>query len=310
MNSFVSAQDIIEWGTRDFHESLAQLQPQIGSYKWMWLALRLWSRYRGGFAWGMHRRIKALQMNRPYFIGRTGEGTRYLGDHRDLYTAYFATFPDNEAGLLRFMKQSFRQTSGACLDIGANAGITAASMALACADRPVIAFEPVPETARRAAATFALNELDNVRLFQTALDDSAGERSIFLPGNHAGAATLFSSEADGESGTQFNVPCRRLDDLAAERAFPTVGFIKLDVEGNELNVLRGACELIRRDRPTIIFEYNTELAPRAGWRLEDAVNLLKSLTSYEMNRVDDDGNLAGLASVAGHKFVNICARPV
>src|SRR5207244_4286059 len=106
-----------------------------------------------------------------------GDGRhRVPGDYRDDYATLCAIFPDHEADLLRFLKRQMERRAGAYLDVGTNLGLIAATMARALAGHErgggeVIGFEPVPETARCAAATFALNGLRNARLFQVAVGD-------------------------------------------------------------------------------------------------------------------------------------------
>ena len=45
--------------------------------------------------------------------------------------------------------------------------------------------------------------------------------------------------------------------------------MKIDVEGNEYNVILGARETLKRDQPDILFEYNFQIAPQTHWKLED-----------------------------------------
>ncbi len=79
-------------------------------------------------------------------------------------------------------------------------------------------------------------------------------------------------------------------------------FLKMDVEGAELNVLKGAVATIREHQPSIIFEYNTEMAGAAGWNLSSAFSLLSDLGNYSFYFIDRSGKLSappsGLDSLA------------
>ena len=71
------------------------------------------------------------------------------------------------------------------------------------------------------------------------------------------------------SGAVIDVPGIRLDDLA----LPPVGFVKIDVEGGEMAVLRGAEALLARDRPTLFLENELH---HAGEDARDVFAFLKA----------------------------------
>jgi hypothetical protein len=70
------------------------------------------------------------------------------------------------------------------------------------------------------------------------------------------------------------VECRRLDSLLDGVLRDPVGVVKIDVEGLEPQVMRGARGLIRRDRPALVFEYWPEVAGRLGWQLEEVAQTI------------------------------------
>jgi hypothetical protein len=59
---------------------------------------------------------------------------------------------------------------------------------------------------------------------------------------------------------EFKVPVQTLDDYAARNSLGAVHMIKCDVESHELEVFRGAEQILRRDLPALIFECNHEIA--------------------------------------------------
>ncbi len=66
---------------------------------------------------------------------------------------------------------------------------------------------------------------------------------------------------DGVEVNEVDIPCRRLDDLGLE----PIGFMKIDVEGHEQAVLRGAAAVLERDRPNLLIEVENR-------HRQDAVN--------------------------------------
>lgn len=136
---------------------------------------------------------------------------------------------------------------GVMFDIGANWG----HFSLHAASRPgfrgqIHAFEPMPETYADLAATIRGAQLEAVvHLHPLALSDTAGEARMILPdGEHSGLATI-TSRGDG-------IPMQRatLDSLGLSAP----DFMKIDVEGHEAAMLRGAEQTIRQARPMIVFE--------------------------------------------------------
>lgn len=113
--------------------------------------------------------------------------------------------------------------------------------------RRVESFEPnaaICESLRNALPA-------NVEMHNVALSDGCGASVLWSPGTvfgTEGRSTLIAQERPGWVGQ--DVETVRLDDLA----FSGVGFVKVDVEGHELEVLRGGADLLSRERPNVLVE--------------------------------------------------------
>jgi FkbM family methyltransferase len=132
------------------------------------------------------------------------------------------------------------------VDIGANWGLYAGS--LLPLSREVIAFEPNPAMAEELRRAFPA-----VRLEACALGAEPGAACLRIPiaanGKPApGWATL--SDRSFERTRDVEVPVRRLDDYELRG----VGFVKIDVEGFEMQVLDGAWQTLARERPNLLIE--------------------------------------------------------
>jgi FkbM family methyltransferase len=142
-------------------------------------------------------------------------------------------------------------------DVGANRGMYAAAMRRYSKD--VVAFEPNPDIAAflRSVAN------GSIAVEQCALSDREGSLDLLIPVHArgfamAGHATLLEDVArDWDNVRRVNVPLRRLDEYARY----DVGFIKIDVEGNELAVLHGGAALIDRCRPNVLVECEERHVP-------------------------------------------------
>ena len=137
-------------------------------------------------------------------------------------------------------------------DVGGQQGIYTVMAARRVGPRgKVVSVEPEPRNFGIIAKNVSLNGLTNVVAVQEALLDKAGEAELVLCGWNAGGHSLSPSATSGAA--KVRIRTRTLDALAAElKAVPDV--IKIDVEGSELAVLRGALGTIQARRPAVIME--------------------------------------------------------
>jgi len=139
------------------------------------------------------------------------------------------------------------QPGATFIDVGAHIGSVIAAVEHRCPGTPIIAIEAIPEKAERLRQKFP-----HVRVEACALADREGMAAFFIDLARPG----YSSLAGGPGRVrEIQVPLRTLDGLMGEEG---ADLIKIDVEGAELGVLRGAEALIGRSRPTILFESGPE----------------------------------------------------
>lgn len=139
-----------------------------------------------------------------------------------------------------------------CLDIGANIGNH--SLAFAEHFDHVIAFEPHPRTYKLLSCNADL--VTNLTPLNIGASDKAGEiETIFDPGN-LGATTVEKYNQVEKSDKERRVTFRleRLDDLPEFKSVGPVDFVKIDVERHEVECLKGAEVMLRRDHPLIAIE--------------------------------------------------------
>jgi len=159
------------------------------------------------------------------------------------------------------------------IDVGANRGIYSYTLAKVAAH--VEAFEPNP-----ALAHFARTMLGRrARVHECALSNVEGAGTLHIPfGRHSMPNHLVASLRDrGDGGAAVEVPLRTLDSFD----FKNVSFIKIDVEGHELEVLEGARRTVSRDRPNLLVELlaGTHDDPLG------AINQIKTTFGYEASIV-------------------------
>jgi len=159
----------------------------------------------------------------------------------------------------RFSRRLLR-TGDTVIDVGAHIGLWAMGAARRVgAAGSVHAFEPVAENYTRLCENLARNGLRWVQTQQMAVSDSCGSTFMYAAshGNSAGASLAPHRGVDRQSPT----PLTTLDHYCKERGLQEVQFLKVDVEGAEWLVFRGAERLLSGpDAPAIMFESGESLA--------------------------------------------------
>jgi FkbM family methyltransferase len=137
-------------------------------------------------------------------------------------------------------------------DIGANKGSYIYWLSWWVRHGRVVAFEPQPELARDLVNNCRVIGLGNVTVEAKAVHAQSGDRDLFLPRGHQPGASLLRGALDAKSFTTLSVPVVALDDYFDEN--DKVTLLKIDVEGAELDVLKGAERILRQHAPLLVFE--------------------------------------------------------
>jgi len=156
------------------------------------------------------------------------------------------------------------------IDVGGNRGAFTYWMCRLTGPKGrVIVFEPQPALVARLESN--LPPFRNAKLIQCALSDQPGQANLKIPtGSNSGMATIEGREVDWEH-QEVSVPLRRLDDVLTELKAGPITFVKIDVEGHEFAVLRGGEEMLLRDHPVLLFEWQAHFNQDAGifdWLIE------------------------------------------
>ena len=173
-----------------------------------------------------------------------------------------------------------------CIDVGAHRGAVLTEMVRVAPNGNHIAFEPIPSLCDVLRVQFS-----GVEIHHAALSDHAGEADFaHVKGIAEGWSGLrfrplpTGEEADVENIT---VPLEVLDDALDPDYRPAV--IKVDVEGAEQEVFRGALKTLRRHRPIVIFEHGVGSADVYGTTPDDIHALLTEEVGYRVFDLDGNG---------------------
>ena len=151
-------------------------------------------------------------------------------------------------------------TDGArVIDVGANIGYISGLLARWVGTTgAVYSFEPVPETFALLDHNMRHLGFKQVRRLNCALSSSNGTADMEIPHYTDGGENFYQSHiiANGQEnagGRTVSVALRRLDDVIADD-IDAIAFIKIDVEGHELDVIGGAGEVLEVSRPPLLIE--------------------------------------------------------
>jgi FkbM family methyltransferase len=198
-----------------------------------------------------------------------------------------------------FYKPDFRAISkllnpgNTAVDVGANVGAHSIMMGRRVGKGGrVIAFEPIPATASLMRENLALNRMENVQLFEAAISDTQGsiEMNVFdqrYSAWNSRGSTIFDGIAPVET---VRVPAESLDEKMRVCAVERITFLKIDVEGYELEALRGATRILAAGAVDYLcFEVSQIPLKASGHEAGEVFELLASL-DYRCYRFDEDSD--------------------
>jgi FkbM family methyltransferase len=207
--------------------------------------------------------------------GAARVGLRYR-ETLGLSSLLYGTF---ELAELNFVSQYLRPGDKA-MDIGANVGIFSVVMGVTVGTLGrVFAFEPVPANISRLESNLRKNGLGNVQVFPLALGMFDGQMMLRMATDPA-YPSLREVQRGFDNGAEVPVQVRSLDGVWEELGSPDIALVKIDVEGAEADVLRGAARFLTTCRPTLLVEANS---------VEDLDSLRAQLCSLGYRHVRPEG---------------------
>lgn len=161
-----------------------------------------------------------------------------------------------------------------CIDVGCHVGKILREMIRRAPNGHFLAFEPLPDLFQLLTETF---QLPNLQLYNLALSDTTGQATFNWVTNAPALSGMKPRiyTVPNASTKQIRVRTDTLDNVLEASGIRPVALIKIDVEGGEYHVLRGAVRCITRDKPFIIFEHGLDAADCYGHGPEVVYDLFK-----------------------------------
>lgn len=241
-----------------------------------------------------------------YRLRRLGYGAYYGLARLNYERELLATPKRTAAGTIRTYDPLNRHGRDAALarlaaaagpdDVVVDAGANVGAYALGLASDPgcrVAAFEPAPETFRRLEANLAATDPEGrVTAHRVGLSDEDGTATFYRSTypELSSFERFNASRWEAAARDAVGVPVRRLDGLVADGTVPPPDFLKVDVEGHALDLLRGARETLTRHRPTAVVEVHP-VDGGPGAEPSDRGDAIRALLRDRGYAVDADGDL-------------------
>ena len=199
----------------------------------------------------------------------------YLVPHFDATRGFF-DYCGHDLGDLRFLWRNLKP-GAVFLDIGAHHGVYSVVAAKKLgANGIVAAFEPSVREYRRLRMHLRLNRLGSVRAEPLALGSAACTQKFFQITNGDNTRGGFRPPASEDRVSEISVETVRLDDYVSQFPLARVDFVKLDVEGGEREVLRGASSVLTKFRPILICEILDATTQAWGYKAREIIQMLES----------------------------------
>lgn len=201
---------------------------------------------RNEYAYLTIKSFSAVQMNQSFL--------RFLR-----WSYLYDVWPKPKEPVSRSLRANLRK-GDIVFDVGANCGFTALEISgIVGRKGKVFSFEPNDQMFEQCKIIERLNLFQNIKFFNYGIGSENTERAFFIDTRDSSQASTFDDlflhaekKLRGDDlfiETQAQI--KKLDDLD----LPSPNLIKLDIEGHELEALRGTEVLIKRDQPRIVFEF-------------------------------------------------------
>jgi len=225
------------------------------------------------------------------------DGIRIAVDPEDHRTApieilNFGEYEPEETQVIRRIAEKM----DTMLDIGANIGWYSLMASKLNPKATIHSFEPIPATYSRLIHNFSLNASEHLQCYNYGFSDEPGSFPFyFYP--EGGVNASMQNLACRDDASVVDCELRTLDSVL--EWLPSnnrIDFIKCDVEGNELFVLKGGLQLIGNHKPILLCELLRKWSAFFGYHPNDAIDVLQSI-GYNIYTIGTSGALVEFSRI-------------
>jgi len=197
----------------------------------------------------------------PYTFGRNGQ----IWETESMKIFFSYIDPNNEYNIV---------------DIGAQSG-SYTLFAKYLPKSTFYSFEPFNKTFELLNDNIRLNNIDNVKTFNFAISDTSGTSILNTSIGHNGLHTLGANPLRFNDISKVSVETKTIDELFYDRDIP-IHYIKIDTEGWEFNIIKGARKTLNKYKPLVQLEWVPTNMKQCDVNPNELEDLLKSLNYKEV----------------------------
>lgn len=216
------------------------------------------------------------------------------------HAVYFGYKDEGQKELFKLCKQG-----DVVIDIGTNIGYVLLNFAKGVGSEGyVYGFEPNPITYTKCLENIRLNKFSNINVSNVGLGDiqTEGEISILHADNRGTA--FIAPISSSRNNTKVNIIT--LDYFVQNHNIQRINIIKIDVEGYELNVLRGAQTTLKKFKPTLFIEMDDNLLRRQNTSPEQLMTFIEGFGYYIMRA--DTGRIISSSDILKDIHIDIICK--
>lgn len=227
----------------------------------------------------------------------------------------FSNLYMSEPWMIQLLKIVLPISEGKFIDVGVNVGQTLLKLKAVSDEMEYIGFEPNPTCYYYAKQLLKTNKFKNISLVPVGISDSSnlGELHFFSNSSVDSSASMISDFRDETKVLRKEfIPLFTVDDLEKSIKMMNLAILKIDVEGGELEVIKGFYSKIKESKPIILMEilptYSAKHAKRLN-RQNELIDLLKR-AEYLIYRIEIAKNailnFKKLDGIEIHSNLNTC----
>ncbi len=202
-------------------------------------------------------------------------GITFWIDNSDFVMNKIYTRGVYERNTIRHLMRLIKDSKGVMIDCGANIGLYSLYFSRYAPAATIHAFEPIKRTLDIFKKNIELNHAANIIVNQLGLSNRTGELDLFIVEEENYGRT--SENNSGGEGKKLTVPIDTLDNYCRKNNIQEVSCIKVDIEGGELNFLKGAEGVISRSRKVVLVVEINECSYGSGYSPEDLFDFIVKL---------------------------------
>ncbi len=229
---------------------------------------------------------------------KSSYGFWYIGDIFDTHDSAYGILQngfveETESKVFIALFQALQKDGSiAAYDLGAHTGyysmLAAKTAADAGREASIVAFEPLPKYAKTIKETAYLNRFENaIKVIEIGVSDGTASKDFYV----SGSGSSLDKRVPEHASEVITVKTATLDGMIRERALPTPSILKIDIEGHELEAIKGMKSLIADHKPVLFREIIKSTGSFTNQRFQETFDRLKALGYDAYVTVDDDATL-------------------